>query len=205
MKKRSTYCVVGILSLILGGCITTGKFVQPVPFGPIPGIESGEIITGEGVSNIEMTSAARDSAYADAYSKLVQNIKVHVEGATTRILKGLADATRPEFGDLAAGEKAKSLAEIVVDADLKEYRRLVREARNEKTGEYWVQIIVPISAIDKWTKQRLVQEKEIRRIIVEDQLEKVKKELNDEIEKDRQRQEELENKIKQEIQKNQTQ
>jgi hypothetical protein len=54
--------------------------------------------------------AARDAAYADAYSKIAMNVRTEVESALKRTVDSMRDSTNP---DLGTTEELQSMAKVI--------------------------------------------------------------------------------------------
>jgi hypothetical protein len=154
-----------------------GDFIEATPFQQLPEEVKGEIITGIGFSEKRSNLAlAREAAITSAIADLARKVETKVEAVWKRTMADWANYTKEGIDESMSIEEMKNMTKNIIDTEL-HGPWLIQEKIQKSTGRYWVRILLPSSTVEKWTKQRINDENLLKKYIIESQINKVKEEL----------------------------
>jgi len=171
-------------------------FVEATPFQQLPEEVKGEIITGIGFSEKRSNWAlAREAAITSAIADLTRKVETKIEAVWKRTMADWAGYTQEGIDEAMSVEEMKNMTKNIVDTELRG-PWLIQEKIQKSTGRYWVRILLSSATIEKWAKQRINDENLLKKYIVESQIDKVKEELQKDLDTIRQKEQQNLEKIK---------
>jgi len=156
-------------------------------------IAEGKIIQGIGVSEYKPNiRAMRQTAIADAMNKLAQQVKVHLEGVTRVTMGNWSDFLQKDAE--SSIEEVKEVIKSIVDVELQGPKPM-QEYQDKETGQYWVRVLMSAATTERWLKEKLRSEAEMKRLFIEAKSSQINEELTKDIERLRQEEKAQQEKI----------
>lgn len=152
-------------------------YEEATPFVQLPEEITGEIITGIGFSEKRANLAlAREAAITSAIADLARKVETKIEAVWKRTMADWSEYKLNNVDETISIEEMKSLTKNIVETELKG-PWLIQEKIQKSTGRYWVRILLSGSTVERWLKQRINNEKLLKKYLIESQIKKVQEDL----------------------------
>ncbi len=203
MRKFIIASIVFAFMVTVIGCGGTKIDVKQTPkqergvpnWVPLPGavtipdeqIRAGKVMQGIGMSEKRASFAAQlATGKVRAYSDLAGQIKTKVESVVKNTFGDWQEmgGVNPSENVSTAIDRTEGLIKNLVDTELR--GPFVEQTYLDKdTGQLWIRVLLAVDTVERWAKEKLRAQKEIRALMVDAKADMIADKLDKDIEKSR--------------------
>ncbi|MFA5858273.1 MAG: hypothetical protein WC955_04335 [Elusimicrobiota bacterium] len=202
--KKALLAAVGLALVVTAfGCGGTKINVKETPkqergipnWVPLPGavtipdpqIQSGKVMQGVGMAEKRASFQAQmQTAAVRAKADLAGNIKTKVESVVKNTFGDWQEqgGVNPSENVSTAIDRTEGLIKNLVDTEIS--GPFVQQTYIDKdTGQIWIRVLLSADMVERWTKEKLRAQKEIRALMVDAKADMIADKLDKDIEKSR--------------------